>query len=226
MALPPIPEPWRDALAAAAAAASFARLQAFLAEERAAHQVFPPEAEVFSALELTPFEAVRVVVVGQDPYHDDGQAHGLAFSVRPGVTPPPSLRNIFQERRADVGCPIPASGSLVGWARQGVLLINTVLTVRAHQAGSHRKRGWEPFTDAVIRAVGAREAPAVFVLWGAPAQAKRALVDEARHRVIVSPHPSPLSAHRGFFGSAPFSQVDAALRAWGQPPIDWCRSAE
>jgi uracil-DNA glycosylase len=224
MALPPIPDSWRGVLADAVAAPSYQRLQAFLAEERAAYQVFPPEPEVFSALALTPFERVWVVVVGQDPYHDDGQAHGLAFSVRPGVPLPPSLRNIFQERRADVGCAIPANGSLVGWARQGVLLLNTVLTVRAHAAGSHRRKGWEPFTDAVIRAVGARQEPAVFVLWGAPAQAKRELVEPGEHVVVASPHPSPLSARRGFFGSAPFSQINAALQAWGQPPIDWCRS--
>ncbi len=224
MALPPIPESWRAVLADAVAAPSFQRLQAFLEEERAAHQVFPPEPEVFSALALTPFDRVRVVVVGQDPYHDDGQAHGLAFSVRPGVPLPPSLRNIFKERQADVGCPIPQSGSLVGWARQGVLLLNTVLTVRAHAPGSHRRRGWEEFTDAVIRAVSGRPEPAVFVLWGAPAQAKRALVDEGRHAVVTGAHPSPLSARRGFFGSAPFSQINAALSARGQPAIDWCRS--
>jgi len=224
MALPPIPESWRAVLADAVAAPSFQRLQAFLEEERAAHQVFPPEPEVFSALALTPFDRVRVVVVGQDPYHDDGQAHGLAFSVRPGVPLPPSLRNIFKERQADVGCPIPQSGSLVGWARQGVLLLNTVLTVRAHAPGSHRRRGWEEFTDAVIRAVSGRPEPAVFVLWGAPAQAKRALVDEGRHAVVTGAHPSPLSARRGFFGSAPFSRINAALSARGQPAIDWCRS--
>lgn len=226
MALPPIPESWRAPLSDAVAAPSYQRLQAFLAEERAAYPVFPPESEVFSALALTPFDRVRVVVVGQDPYHDDGQAHGLAFSVRPGVPLPPSLRNIFQERRSDVGCPLLAGGSLVGWARQGVLLLNTVLTVRAHAAGSHRRKGWEPFTDAVIRAVNARQAPAVFVLWGLPAQAKRALVDQERHVVVASAHPSPLSARRGFFGSAPFSQINAALQAWGHAPIDWCRSEE
>jgi uracil-DNA glycosylase len=224
--LPPIPESWRDALAAAVAAPSYQRLEAFLETERREHTTFPPEADVFAALDRTAYDAVRVVVVGQDPYHDDGQAHGLAFSVRPGVKLPPSLRNIFQERQADVGCPISKDGSLIGWADQGVLLLNTVLTVRAHEAGSHRGKGWEPFTDSVIRAVGERQQPAVFVLWGAPAQAKQALIDTARHQIVASPHPSPLSARRGFFGSAPFSQINAALTRFGHAPIDWCRSAE
>ncbi len=161
------------------------------------------------------------MILGQDPYHDDGQAHGLAFSVRPGVPLPPSLLNIFKELRDDLGCPMPANGSLVSWARQGVLLLNAVLTVRAHTANSHRAKGWEEFTDAVIRAVSARPRPAVFVLWGASAQKKRALIDP-RHPIIESPHPSPLSARKGFFGSRPFSRVNVELIALGRPGITWC----
>lgn len=218
---PPVPGTWAQVLAGAVTQPRFEALQAYLAEERRRATVFPPESEVYTALELTPYEAVEVVILGQDPYHDDGQAHGLAFSVRPGVPLPPSLLNIFKELRDDLGCPMPANGSLVPWARQGVLLLNAVLTVRAHTPNSHRAKGWEDFTDAVIRAVSARPRPAVFVLWGAYAQKKRALID-ARHPVIESPHPSPLSARKGFFGSRPFSRVNGELRALGRPGIEWC----
>lgn len=196
-------------------------LQSFLESERTQHQVFPPGEQVFAALELTPFEQVRVVILGQDPYHDVGQAHGLAFSVQPGVKLPASLRNIFKELKDDLGIAAPRCGCLTPWTKQGVLLLNAVLTVRAHQANSHRGKGWEPFTDAIIERLGQREPPLVFVLWGKPAQAKKKLIDTSRHVVLEAAHPSPLSAHNGFFGSRPFSKVNQTLRAWGQGEIDW-----
>jgi uracil-DNA glycosylase len=207
-------------LAAEAAAPYFAELDRFVAAERAAHQVFPPEPEVFAALEATAYADVRVVLLGQDPYHDDGQAHGMCFSVRPGVRIPPSLRNMFKELQEDLGVPAAAHGYLRAWAERGVLLLNTVLTVRAHEPASHKGQGWETFTDAVIRAVDRRERPAVFVLWGAHAKKKAALIDATRHRVIQGAHPSPLSA-RMFFGSRPFSKTNAALEELGHAPIDW-----
>jgi uracil-DNA glycosylase len=215
-----LPAPWREALSAETAKPYFADLGRFVAAERAARQVFPPEEEVFAALAATAPADVRVVLLGQDPYHDDGQAHGMCFSVRPGVKVPPSLRNMFKELHADLDVPIPAHGYLGGWADQGVLLLNTVLTVRAHEAASHKGRGWEQFTDAVIRAVDAREQPAVFVLWGAHARKKAALIDRERHRIIEGAHPSPLSA-RLFFGSRPFSKANAALAELGHREIDW-----
>jgi uracil-DNA glycosylase len=216
-----LPSSWRPALLAEFDKLYAAKLEAFLAAERAAHQVFPPEPEVFRALELTPFDEVSVVVLGQDPYHDVGQAHGLAFSVRPGVRLPPSLVNMYKELETDLGLPRPITGCLEPWARQGVLLLNTALTVRAHQANSHSKHGWETLTDAVVAAVAARKAPAIFVLWGANAQKKSKLIGETRHTVIQSAHPSPLSARNGFFGSKPFSRINAALAANGKPPVDW-----
>ena len=216
------PAGWQQVLAGETEQPYWSELNAFLEAERAAHTVFPPEEDVFTALSATPYADVKVLVVGQDPYHDVGQAHGLAFSVRPGVKAPPSLRNIFKELASDVGCTPPGHGSLIHWAQQGVLLLNTVLTVRAHLANSHKGRGWERFTDAVISAVSAKPEPVVFVLWGAHAQKKLALIDAARHTVIQSAHPSPLSAKAGFFGSRPFSQINAALEASGQAPIDWC----
>lgn len=217
----PIPEAWQSVLQHETTQPQYQRLQAFVAEERRAHSVFPPEPEVFAALESTPYARAQVLILGQDPYHDAGQAHGLAFSVRPGVAPPPSLRNIFKELGADLDLPLPTSGSLVPWAMQGVLLLNTVLTVRAHVAHSHRNQGWEQFTDAIIAALSARPDPVVFVLWGAHAGKKRALIDNARHVVLQSAHPSPLSARNGFFGSRPFSRVNAALAAAGKPVINW-----
>lgn len=215
-----VPQSWQDVLAPQTREPYFAELERFLAAERAEHQVFPPEDEVFSALCATGYPDVRVVLLGQDPYHDDGQAHGMCFSVRPGVKAPPSLRNMFKELREDLGCEIPAHGYLKAWADQGVLLLNTVLTVRAHEAASHKGRGWERFTDAIIRAVDAREQPAVFVLWGAHAKKKAALIDTQRHRVIQGAHPSPLSA-RLFFGSRPYSKINAALEELGHQPVDW-----
>jgi uracil-DNA glycosylase len=204
----------------------FRDLMSFVDEERREHTVYPPEPDVFNAFRLTSYESVKVLILGQDPYHGEGQAHGLAFSVRPGVKPPPSLKNIFKELHTDVGCPVPKGGSLEPWARQGVLLLNAVLTVRAGQPNSHRGKGWEQFTDAAISAVSARPERVVFVLWGGPAQKKLSLIDTTRHAILKAPHPSPLSAKTGFFGSRPFSAVNAALRAAGQEPIDWCLPVE
>lgn len=219
--LPPLPEPWREVLGGETAKPYFAKLDAFVAAESAAHQVFPPRDEVFAALAATPYRDVRVVLLGQDPYHDDGQAHGLCFSVRPGVRIPPSLRNMYKELNADLGLPIPKDGDLRPWTKQGVLLLNTVLTVRAHEANSHKKQGWETFTDAVIRAVSDRAEPAVFVLWGGPAKTKKALIDTSKHRVLEGVHPSPLSANKGFHGSRPYSAINEALGELGYPPVDW-----
>jgi uracil-DNA glycosylase len=215
-----LPADWRAILADELNEPYFGRLQEFLAEERRAHTVFPPEPDVFNALKLTPYERTNVLLLGQDPYHDDGQAHGLCFSVRPGIKPPPSLVNMFKELRDDLGCSIPKHGYLAPWAEQGVLMLNAVLTVRAHEPNSHKNQGWETFTDAVIRSVNARESPVVFVLWGAYAQKKAKLIDASRHPVLTAAHPSPLSAKK-FFGSRPFSAINAALRAAGKPPIDW-----
>jgi len=216
-----LPADWRRELEPELRASYFAQLGAFVDAERAAGSVFPPEELVFSAFERTPFDAVRVLLLGQDPYHDDGQAHGLSFSVRAGVRPPRSLANIFKEMKTDLQLDAPNHGTLSAWADQGVLLLNTVLTVRAHQPASHRGKGWEKFTDSVIRALSRRERPLVFLLWGGFAQKKAKLVDATRHRVHMSAHPSPLSASRGFFGSRPFSQINTALTELGQPRIDW-----
>ena len=196
-------------------------LQTFVRAERERATVYPPHDEVFAALHLTPYATTRVLILGQDPYHGPGQAHGLCFSVRRGVRVPPSLVNIHRELHDDVGVPIPDHGNLEGWARRGVLLLNATLTVRAGQAGSHQGKGWERFTDVVIGAVSAKPEHVVFVLWGGYARRKRALIDATRHTVIESAHPSPLSAHNGFFGSKPFSRANAAMLAHGQEPIDW-----
>jgi uracil-DNA glycosylase len=216
-----IPKAWRPVVGDETGKDYFEKLERFLERERREHTVFPPEEEVYTALRLTPYESVRVLILGQDPYHDDGQAHGLAFSVKPGVTPPPSLRNIFRELHADLGVPVPNNGYLVPWAEQGVLLLNAVLTVRAHQANSHKNKGWERFTDAVIRGVSEKEETVVFVLWGGYARKKLELVDTSRHAIVSSAHPSPLSARRGFFGSRPFSKINSALRDAGRGEIDW-----
>ncbi|MFM7535809.1 MAG: uracil-DNA glycosylase [Acidimicrobiales bacterium] len=199
----------------------WAELQAFVRAERERATVYPPHAEVFAALHLTAYADTKVLVLGQDPYHGPRQAHGLCFSVRPGVTVPPSLANVFQELHDDLGAPVPTHGHLEHWARQGVLLLNATLTVRAGQAGSHQGKGWETFTDAVIRAVNDKPERVVFVLWGSYARRKKALVDLGRHVVVESAHPSPLSARNGFFGSRPFSRVNAALREAERAPIDW-----
>jgi uracil-DNA glycosylase len=201
------------------ASADGRRLSAFLAERRAAGaKIYPPQP--LAALAQTPFDSVRVVILGQDPYHGNGQAHGLAFSVLQGVRPPPSLRNILAEVKRDLGRE-PAPNALVDWARQGVLLLNATLTVRARQAASHQGKGWETFTDEVIRAVAAKQELVVFILWGASARKKRSLIDTTRHVVIESAHPSPLSARNGFFGSRPFSRANEALAAAGREPVDW-----
>ena len=199
----------------------WAELQDFVRHERERHVVFPPHDEVFAALHLTSFAATRVVILGQDPYHGSGQAHGLCFSVRRGVPVPPSLRNMHKELHQDLGCPTPSHGNLEHWARQGVLLLNTTLTVREGEAASHQGRGWETFTDEVISAVDAKSSRVVFLLWGAASRKKKSLIDTDRHTVIESAHPSPLSAHNGFFGSRPFSRANQALRESGQEPIDW-----
>jgi uracil-DNA glycosylase len=197
-------------------------LQAFVRAERERHTVYPPHDEVFAALHLTPHADVKVLILGQDPYHGPGQAHGLCFSVREEVDIPPSLANIHAELESDLGCPRPGHGNLEHWARQGVLLLNTTLTVRAREAASHQRKGWEVFTDRVIAVVNDKPERVVFVLWGASARRKRALVDTSRHVVIESPHPSPLSAHKGFFGTRPFSRANEALAAAGRDPVDWC----
>ena len=195
--------------------------QFLLAEKAAGKTIYPAGSQYFRALDLTPLEKVRVVILGQDPYHGPGQAHGLCFSVRPGTRPPPSLVNIYKELESDVGIAPPQHGFLEHWAGQGVLLLNSVLTVEAGQAASHRGRGWEQFTDAVIRLVAAREVPTVFLLWGSYAQKKAAFVDESRHKALKSVHPSPLSAHRGFLGCRHFSLANAFLESRGMDPIDW-----
>jgi uracil-DNA glycosylase len=217
----PIPAGWKKVLAGEIQQPYFKALEDFVTEERQAHTVYPPEGEVFTALRLTPYAGVTVFILGQDPYHDDHQAHGLAFSVRPGVMPPPSLKNIFKELKTDVGCRIPNNGYLTPWAEQGVLLLNAVLTVRAHQPNSHKNKGWEKFTDAVLRAVSDKPDPVVFVLWGSYARKKAELIDTGRHIIVESAHPSPLSARSGFFGSRPFSKINAALRAAGKRAVDW-----
>lgn len=196
-------------------------LQQFVAAERSRAAVYPPHADVFAALHLTPYHATKVLILGQDPYHGPNQAHGLCFSVRPGITVPPSLVNIFKELKSDLALEPPNHGSLEHWAGQGVLLLNAVLTVRAHQANSHQGKGWEQFTDEVIRQVDAKTDRVVFVLWGGYARKKRSLVTGRHHVVIESAHPSPLSAHNGFFGSRPFSRTNDALIAAGRDPIAW-----
>lgn len=212
---------WRPVLIAETEKPYWKPLQQFVRDERSKYKVFPPDKEVFAALHLTPYERVSVLILGQDPYHGEGQAHGLCFSVRPDVAIPPSLVNIYKELHDDLGCKIPNHGNLTHWAEQGVLLLNAVLTVRAHQANSHAGKGWENFTDAIIRAVSAKPDRVVFVLWGAYARKKKPLIDLTRHIVIESAHPSPLSASNGFFGSKPFSKINAALHAADRPEIDW-----
>lgn len=199
----------------------FVNLQVFLAEERMSHTVFPPENDIFNALRYTAYQDVKVVLLGQDPYHGPSQAHGLAFSVQPGVDAPPSLVNMFKELRSDLGIEIPKTGCLIPWAKQGVLLLNTALTVREGEANSHRGKGWEIFTDRIISLLNEREKPMVFLLWGRNAAEKEALITNQRHMVLKAPHPSPLSANRGFFGCKHFSKTNAVLKACGETPIDW-----
>jgi uracil-DNA glycosylase len=196
-------------------------LQQFVREERQQHSVYPPEEDVFAALRLTSFADTRVMILGQDPYHGPQQAHGLCFSVRRGVATPPSLANIFKELNSDLGISQPRHGNLEAWADQGVLLLNTTLTVRAHEAASHQGKGWETFTDQVIATVNDKADAVVFILWGAAARKKKALINTDRHVILESAHPSPLSAYNGFFGSKPFSGANAALESRGRQPIDW-----
>lgn len=215
-------ESWKEPLLPEFEAEYMARLKAFLMAEKAAGKtIYPKGSEWFRALDLTPRDQVRVVILGQDPYHGPGQAHGLCFSVQPGVPPPPSLVNIYKELHSDLGLPRPTHGFLEHWAQQGVLLLNSVLTVEMAKAASHQKRGWEQFTDAVIRQVNAKETPVVFLLWGAYAQKKAAFVDRAKHLVLTAAHPSPLSAHNGFLGCRHFSKCNAFLESKGLPHIDW-----
>ncbi|MFS0653996.1 uracil-DNA glycosylase [Bacillus sp. 179-C3.3 HS] len=200
----------------------YQELREWMKEEYHTHLVFPKQEDIFRALHLTDYDEVKVVILGQDPYHGPGQAHGLSFSVQPGVKHPPSLRNIFQELKDDLGCPVPNHGSLVSWAEQGVLLLNTVLTVRKGEANSHKGKGWERVTDRVIDVLNERDQPVVFVLWGRHAQKKKERIDENKHYIIESPHPSPFSARNGFFGSRPFSRINAHLKQMGLEEINWC----
>ena len=199
----------------------YLELRQFLIGEYRTQKIFPNMYDIFNALHFTPYESTKVVILGQDPYHEPGQAHGLSFSVLPNVPPPPSLLNIFKELRDDLGCFMPNNGCLKPWADQGVLLLNAVLTVRAHAANSHRGHGWEIFTDKIIRLLNEHERPIAFILWGRPARSKRSMITHLRHFVVESAHPSPLSASGGFFGSRPFSRVNKFLESVGEQPIDW-----
>jgi len=217
-----VPPSWRAALDPVLAMPEARRLGGFLkAEEAAGKKIYPRGSDIFNAFNHTPLSKVKVVVLGQDPYHGPGQAHGLSFSVREGVPPPPSLVNIFKEIRDDLGLPLPAKGDLTAWADQGVLLLNTVLTVEHGQAASHRRKGWEQFTDRVIQVLSDREEPIIFLLWGRFAQDKAAMIRVPPHKILKAPHPSPLSAYAGFFGSKHFSKTNELLQQMGKPPIDW-----
>lgn len=216
-----IAEDWKALLADEFEKPYFAELVEFVREEYGSRQIFPRGSNIFRAFDKCPVDKLKVVIIGQDPYHGEGQANGLCFSVNDGVQFPPSLRNIFQEVESDTGAPIPASGNLDRWAEQGVLLLNAVLTVRAHEAASHAGRGWEQFTDAVVRAIAARREGVVYMLWGSYAQRKGAIADSARNCILKAVHPSPLSAYRGFFGCRHFSRANAYLVARGQEPIVW-----
>lgn len=199
----------------------YRQLRQFLIGEYSTKQVYPDMYSIFNALHYTSYADTKVLILGQDPYHEPGQAHGLSFSVQPNVPPPPSLVNIFKELETDLGCTVPNNGCLEPWARQGVLLLNTVLTVQAHRANSHRDKGWEIFTDKIISLLNQREKPVAFVLWGSPARRKKAMITNPQHFIVESPHPSPLSAYRGFFGSRPFSKVNKFLESVGEEPINW-----
>ena len=216
-----VAQDWTELLKTEFAKPYYRTLSAFVREEYARGTVYPPKEQIFEALRFTSKEDVRVVILGQDPYHEVNQAHGLSFSVLPGTEIPPSLANIYEELHRELGCYIPDNGCLVKWAKQGVLLLNTVLTVRAHQANSHRDRGWETFTDAVITELNREDRPIVFMLWGRPAQSKMSMLSNPKHRILTAPHPSPLSAYRGFFGCGHFKEANEFLTAHGEAPIDW-----
>lgn len=218
---PVIEESWGAMLAETFQQEFFAKLKLFLLEEKRNHVVYPPGSLIFNAFNLTPFDKVKVVLLGQDPYHNEGQAHGLCFSVRDGIPKPKSLLNICKEMQSDLGLPVPNTGNLTAWAKQGVLLLNATLTVRAHQAGSHQHQGWEEFTDTVIRKISENREHVVFLLWGNYAQAKASLIDESKHLILKAAHPSPLSASRGFFGCRHFSKTNEWLQTHGLEPIDW-----
>ena len=219
--MPAINGDWQIALQEEFKKDYYRKLFETVREEYQTRRIFPPADDVFNAFHLTPLKDVKVVILGQDPYHGENQAHGLCFSVKPGVEIPPSLVNIYKELQDDLGCTIPNHGYLTKWAKQGVLLLNTVLTVRAHQANSHRGIGWEEFTDAAIKVLDAQERPIVFILWGRPAQLKKSMLHNPQHLILEAPHPSPLSAYRGFFGSKPFSKTNQFLVEHGVEPIDW-----
>ena len=212
---------WAELLDAELDEPYYLALRQFLIGEYRTREIFPNMYDIFNALHFTPYASTKVVILGQDPYHEPGQAHGLSFSVLPNVPPPPSLMNIFKELRDDLGCFIPNNGCLKPWAEQGVLLLNTVLTVRAHAANSHRGHGWEIFTDKIIRLLNEHERPIAFILWGRPARSKKSMITNPRHFIVESAHPSPLSASGGFFGSRPFSRVNKFLESVGETPIDW-----
>ncbi|MBR4060873.1 MAG: uracil-DNA glycosylase [Lachnospiraceae bacterium] len=219
--MPPISNDWLPALRGEFQKDYYKNLHQTVMQEYRTRQIFPEADDLFNAFHLTPLKDVKVVIFGQDPYHNVGQAHGLCFSVKPGVEIPPSLVNIYKELQDDLGCYVPNNGYLVKWAEQGVLLLNTVLTVRAHQANSHRGIGWEEFTDAAIRILNEQDRPIVFILWGRPAQMKKAMLHNPKHLILEAPHPSPLSSYRGFFGSRPFSKANNFLKQHGIEPIDW-----
>ena len=212
---------WLEPLAPEFKKPYYAKLYKTIREEYSTKQIFPPADEIFTAFEMTPLSDVKVVIIGQDPYHGDGQAHGLCFSVKPDVETPPSLVNMYKELNSDLGCYIPNNGYLTKWAKQGVLMLNTVLTVRAHQANSHRGIGWEEFTDAAIRILNEQDKPIVYLLWGKPAQMKKSMLNNPKHLILEAPHPSPLSAYRGFFGCQHFSKTNTFLIENGLTPIDW-----
>lgn len=219
--MPPINNDWLEPLKGEFKKDYYRKLHKKVVEEYNTRPIFPQADDIFNAFHLTPLSKVKVVILGQDPYHDNGQAHGVCFSVKPDVETPPSLVNIYKELHDDLGCYVPNNGYLVKWTQQGVLLLNTVLTVRAHQANSHRGIGWEEFTDAAIRILNEQDKPIVFILWGKPAQSKKVMLHNPKHLILEAPHPSPLSSYRGFFGSRPFSKTNAFLEANGLEAIDW-----
>ena len=219
--MPPITNDWAEALKPEYSKDYYRKLFSFVGKEYSTNAVYPPGDDIFNAFHLTPLRDVKVVIIGQDPYHEPGQAHGLSFSVKPGVDIPPSLQNIYKELQDDLGCYIPDNGYLVKWAKQGVLLLNAVLTVRAHQAASHQGKGWEEFTDAAIRVVNEVDRPVVFMLWGSFARSKRSMLTNPKHLILEAPHPSPLSAYRGFFGCHHFSKANEFLKENGVSEIDW-----